>query len=111
MTKNLKHKIDLFLWAFIWLLPFFAYFVAWYRVGSAPEILTFVNEQFGFPFIKDLINNVWNKAFGSDLQLAGYLSYLICVEVAHCLFDAVVFIPRFAHGLIEKGEDLACGRK
>ncbi|MBQ9099366.1 MAG: hypothetical protein IJY50_08065 [Clostridia bacterium] len=107
---KLKHKIDLILWAFVWMLPVFAFFVSWYRIGSAPEILTFIDEQFAFPFIRDIINNVWTTAFGAELQLAGFLSYLICVEVAHCLFDAVVFIPRFAHSLIEKGER-ACTRE
>lgn len=106
---KLKLKIDHFLWAFIWMLPVFAFFVSWYRIGSAPEILAFIDEQFAFPWVRDLINDVWQTAFGAELQLAGFLSYLIAVEVAHCLFDAVVFIPRFAHGLIEKGEKL-CSR-
>ena len=106
---KLKLKIDHFLWAFIWMLPVFAFFVSWYRIGSAPEILTFIDEQFAFPWVRDLINDVWQTAFGAELQLAGFLSYLIAVEVAHCLFDAVVFIPRFAHSLIEKGEKL-CSR-
>ena len=106
---KLKLKIDHFLWAFIWMLPVFAFFVSWYRIGSAPEILTFIDEQFAFPWVRDLINDVWQTAFGAELQLARFLSYLIAVEVAHCLFDAVVFIPRFAHSLIEKGEKI-CSR-
>lgn len=106
---KLKLKIDHFLWAFIWMLPVFAFFVSWYRIGSAPEILTFIDQQFAFPWVRDLINDVWQTAFGAELQLAGFLSYLIAVEVAHCLFDAVVFIPRFAHSLIEKGEKI-CSR-
>ena len=106
---KLKLKIDHFLWAFIWMLPVFAFFVSWYRIGSAPELLTFIDQQFSFPWVRDLINDVWQTAFGAELQLAGFLSYLIAVEVAHCLFDAVVFIPRLAHGLIEKGEKI-CSR-
>ena len=105
-----KAKIDLVLWALIWVLPVFAFFVSWYRIGSAPELLAFIDEQFAFGFVRDIINNVWSLAFGSTLPLAGYLSYLIAVEVAHCLFDAVVFIPRFAHAIIERGERL-CSRE
>ena len=108
---SLKVKIDHFLWAAIWMLPVFAFFVSWYRIGSAPEILTFIDEQFAFPFIRDLINNVWSTAFGADLQLAGFISYLVCVEVVHCLFDAVVFIPRIAHCFIDKFVGFAGGRK
>lgn len=103
---KLKKKIDHLLWAFIWMLPVFAFFVSWYRIGEAPAMLTFIDEQFAFRWVQDLINNVWNTAFGENLPLSGFLSYLIGVEVAHCLFDAVVFIPRFAHNLIEKGEKL-----
>ena len=106
---KLKQKIDHFLWAFMWMLPFLAFFVSWFRIGAAPQLLTFIDEQFAFPWVRDLINDVWQTAFGAELQLAGFLSYLIAVEVAHCLFDAVVFIPRFAHSLIEKGEKI-CSR-
>lgn len=107
---KLKEKIDHLLWAFVWMLPLFAFFVSWYRIGSAPQLLTFIDEQFAFPFVRDIINNVWNTAFGSALPLAGFLSYLVGVEIAHCLFDVVVFIPRFAHSLVERSESL-CLRK
>lgn len=109
--RNLKSKIDAFLWAFIWMLPMIAYFVSWYRIGSAPAVLTFVDEQFSFAFVKNVINNVWNTAFGTDLALAGYISYLVCVEVVHCLFDAIVFIPRIAHSFIDRAVGFAGGDK
>ena len=111
MANKLKTKIDLFLWAFIWMLPFFAFFVSWYRIGSAPQLFAYVDEQFAFPFIRDVLNDVWNTAFGSDLAMAGYISYLVCVEVVHCLFDAVVFIPRIAHSFIDRFTDFAGGGK
>ena len=107
---KLKQKIDHLLWAFVWMLPLFAFFVSYYRIGSAPQLLTFIDEQFAFPFVRDIINNVWTTAFGAALPLAGYLSYLVGVEIAHCLFDVVVFIPRFAHSLVERSEDL-CRRR
>ena len=108
---KLKQKIDLFLWAFMWMLPFLAFFVSWFRIGSAPEILTFIDQQFSFPFVRDILNNVWTTAFGAELQLAGLLSYLICVEIAHCMFDAIVFIPRIAHTFIDKFVGFAGGEK
>ena len=108
---KLKIKIDAFLWAFMWVLPIFAYFVAWYRIGSAPQLLTFISEQYSFPFIADLINDVWSTAFGAELQLAGYIFYLVCIEVIHCLFDAIVFIPRLAHTFIDKFVGFAGGER
>lgn len=107
---KLKEKIDHFLWAFMWLLPFLAFLVSWWRIGSAPPILQFIDEQFAFSFISDIFNDVWQAAFSTSLPIAGYLSYLVCVEIAHCLFDVVVFIPRFAHSLVERSESL-CQRK
>lgn len=108
---KLKIKIDHFLWAAMWLLPLFAFFVSWYRVGSAPQLLSFVDQQFAFPFIKDLLNGVWQLAFESDLQLAGYISYLVSVEIVHCFFDVIVFIPRIAHSFIDKFVGFAGGDK
>lgn len=110
MTK-MKHKIDQFLWAFMWMLPFLAFFVSWFRIGSAPAILTWIDQQFSFPFVRDILNNVWSTAFGAELQLSGFISYLICVEVVHCLFDVVVFIPRIAHTFIDKFVGFAGGEK
>ena len=106
---KLKQKIDYFLWAFMWMLPFLAFFVSWFRIGAAPQILTFIDEQFAFKWVQDLINNAWSLAFGENLPIAGFLSYLIGVEVAHCLFDVVVFIPRMAHTFIDKFVGVAGG--
>lgn len=107
--RGLKTKIDYFLWAFMWMLPALAFFVSWYRIGAAPSMLSFVDEQFSFSFVKEIINSVWNKAFGADLALAGYISYLVCVEVVHCLFDVIVFIPRIAHSFIDCAVGFAGG--
>ena len=107
--RGLKIKIDHYLWAFMWVLPVLAFFVSWYRIGDAPSMLTFVDEQFSFPFVRDIINEVWSKAFSAELALAGYVSYLVCVEVVHCLFDALVFIPRIAHSFIDKFVSVAGG--
>lgn len=107
--RSLKNKIDAFLWAFMWMLPVIAFFVSWYRIGAAPSVISFIDEQFSFSFVKDVINNIWNKAFGADLVLAGYISYLVCVEVVHCMFDALVFIPRVAHSFIDRAVGAAGG--
>lgn len=106
---RLKIKIDMFLWAFMWMLPFLAYFVAWFRIGSAPELLSFIDQSYAFPFIKDIVNNVWQNAFGSTMPLAGFISYLVAVEIIHCLFDVVVFIPRMAHTFVDKFVSFAGG--
>ncbi|MBE6554918.1 MAG: hypothetical protein E7663_01605 [Ruminococcaceae bacterium] len=110
MAKN-KMNLDTVLWGIVWMAPLLGYVVAFWRVGSAPALFTYINENFSFDFIKSILDNVWQTAFDSELVLSGYLSYLVVVEVAHCLFDVVVFIPRFAHALVERCANFAGGKK
>lgn len=103
-----KRILDRFLWAAIWMLPFFSYWIIYYRSGNGIPIFEFVNTEFSFDFIKNIIDNIWDTAFnGSTLAVSGYLSYLVAVEIAHCLFDAIIFIPRFAQSLIHRFTDFA----
>ena len=96
----MKKKIDIFLWAFMWLLPFLVFFVNNYANGGTLNFNTFVNEVFAWSFIQNIFDGVWNTAFNSTLPISGYLSYLVLVETVHCVFDAVVFIPRLCHSFI-----------
>lgn len=107
--KNLKQKIDLWLWALIWILPVLSYVVSFWRTGNAVPIFEYINENFSFALIHNVLDQIWLKAFDSQLVLSGYISYLIVVEVVHCVFDAVVFIPRFAHAVIDKLTGFAGG--
>lgn len=107
--RGLKTKNDYFLWEFMRMLPFLVFFVSWYRIGGAPSFLTFVDQEFAFPFIRDILNSVWSTAFGADLHLAGYISYLVCVDVVRCFFNVIVFIPRVAQIFIDKFVSFAGG--
>lgn len=93
------------------MLPIFGYLIAFWRQGSAPAIFTYINENFSFAFVRDIFNQIWQQAFGCELVLSGFLSYLVAVEIAHVLFDVVVFIPRFAHAITEKAINFAGGEK
>lgn len=100
--KQFREKLDRILWAVIWLLPVLAYFIQYYRAGAEINLLQFIDSNFTFDFVKKIINGAWNKGLGEELKLTGYLSYLVAVEIAHCLFDVVVFIPRFAQTVCNK---------
>lgn len=108
--KNLKKKIDLLLWALIWILPVLSYVVSFWRVGNAVPIFEYINANFSFELIRNMLDQIWLKAFNSQLVLSGFISYLIVVEVVHCVFDAIVFIPRFAHAVIDKFTNFAGGK-
>lgn len=110
MKEKMKDKIDQLLWAMVWILPVLGYVVAYWRTGNAIPLFEYINTNFSFEFIKTLLDNIWLKVFNSQLVLSGYISYLVVVQIAHCMFDAVVFIPRLAHDFIEKFTDFAGGR-
>ena len=100
-----QKNLDRLLWAIIWIVPFVGYIVTFWRTGEAIPVFQYIDSHFTFTFIKNIVDNVWQQAFTCDLVLAGYMSYLIAVEIAHCLFDAVVFIPRFAQRIVERSEE------
>ena len=110
MKKN-KINLDTILWGILCIAPLLGYVVAFWRIGSAPALFTYIDDNFSFTFIKQILDNVWQIAFESNLVLSGYFSYLVAVEVAYCLFDVVVFIPRFAHAFVGKCYGFAGGKK
>ena len=94
--------IDRLLWTFMWVLPIVIWF---FTVEFIPETLPFfewVDVTISWSFIADIFDAISSAAFGSSFILSGYISYLVQVEIVHVLFDVVVFIPRFAHKVIDK---------
>lgn len=94
--------IDRIVWMLIWVLPFFAWRFQIEAVATTLPFLEWIDANYAWSFIKEIIDNVSTVAFGSTFALAGYISYLVEVEIIHVLFDIIVFIPRFAHKLMEK---------
>lgn len=101
-NESCKDLVDHVLWALVWLFPVISFLISFWHTGTTEVLLDYVDQHFAWSFIKDIFDNVWLSAFGSTPALSGYISYLTMVEIAHCFFDAMVFIPRFAHDLIDK---------
>ncbi len=99
--EKMKEKIDHLLWAFVWLIPVIGYIVAFWRQGSAPPIFEYISNNFAFEWIKNILDTVIETAFNTNFSITGYISYLVGVEIIHVMFDIIVFIPRFAHWVIE----------
>lgn len=101
-SKNrFARKCDKVFWFIIFLLPLFTYFVVAYRQTGAPDFLTYC-EAYRFDFVANIFESVFTKANFGSLPIVNYLSYCVGVEIAHCLFDVFVFIPRLAHKWIGK---------
>lgn len=105
MKSKLKFQIffDLFFWFLVMILPFFVWKFQIEAVATTATFLDYVNMHFAFGFIQDIIDNISTVAFGGVFPISGYLSYLVAVEIFHVLFDIIVFIPRFAHKVINWG--------
>lgn len=110
--KSLKSKIDAYLWAFMWVLPVFIFFVMNFRTNDIPmNFWDFMMSNFSFPFVRDILDNVCFMAFGTSFAFSEYIAYLVGVEVFHCFFDVMVFIPRIAHSFVDRAVGFAGGEK
>lgn len=102
-SKNrFSRKVDKIFWLIVALLPIFAYFVVAYRNPEAVTFWAYLG-NWRFDAIWFTLESVFTKAFNvSNFFILEYLSYLVGVEIAHCMFDVLVFIPRLAHKFIAK---------
>lgn len=97
-----QKKIDRLFWFIIAVLPIFCWFVANWRNGAAESFHMYIGSEWAFSFVMNALDGAFNLAFGEAPLINGYISYLVSIEIVHCLFDAIVFIPRFAHRCIDK---------
>ena len=102
--SRFSHKLDKLFWWIVALLPVFIYVLGHFR-DSNVSMTDFLALVPTFPFIQETLDEVCTLAFGHTFQLNVYLAYLVGVEILHVLFDVIVFIPRFAHKLIDKSID------
>ena len=101
-SKNrFGRKCDKIFWVIVLLLPVFTYFVTAYRITGAPDFLTYC-EAYRFDFVANIFESVFTMSNFGALPIANFLSYCVGVELAHVMFDVIVFIPRFSHKLISK---------
>ena len=95
-------KCDKIFWMIVSLLPIIIYFISYFYKASAAADFTSFMTVYRFDFIADIFESVFTTAGFGQLYCVDYLSYVVGVEIAHCLFDVVVFIPRLAHKWIGK---------
>ena len=100
MTRFEK-KVDCIVWTIILLLPFIVFIV---QTWNAPSLTAFsdVVGSFEFGFVSNILNNIFIDSYSIPGDLVAYLSYFVVVNIAHVFVDFIVFIPRFAHNLMEK---------
>ena len=100
--RRFSYKLDLVFWFIVMMLPIIVYFITSFRNPEAVGFLTFVADFSPFPFIEEILHDVFALAFGCKFELSGLLAYFVGVEIFHVLFDVIVFIPRLAHKWISK---------
>ena len=94
-------KCDKFFWTVMLLLPILAYFFGNFHAAESANFLEYVN-TWKFSFIADIIDSVLSTVNFGTFPLVGYLSYCVGVEILHCFYDFLVFIPRLAHKWVGK---------
>lgn len=99
--RRFGYKCDKIFWLVVLLLPLITYFIANYH-AQAPAAFSSYMENWRFDFVYNVFESAFTTADFGTLACFGYLSYCVGVEIAHCLFDIIVFIPRFAHKYISK---------
>ena len=108
---KLNKKLDYWFWFIVGIFPVFL-FLTCYRSGASSinDYYTFEQfcEYFGFrfDFIANIITDVCQRVFSGDLPGTNFASYFIGIQIIHCFVDVLVFIPRFAHDLIDRSEHL-----
>ena len=103
MEKKLNNKLDAIFWWLIWLLPLIGAFVCLWcgNDNSIADFTTFI-QGFSFTFILDIISSMESMlSFSLPAILTAYASYIVSVEIVHVFVDVMVFIPRFAHKLVD----------
>lgn len=97
-----SRKCDKIFWLLVSLLPLIIYFIAFFNRTDAAADFTQFMSAYRFDFIADIFESVFTTAGFGQLYCIDYLSYVVGVEIIHCLFDVIVFIPRLAHKWIGK---------
>ena len=69
--------------------------------NTLSEFVTFV-QGFSFTFILDMIHSMESAVnFSFPSVLTAYASFIVSVEIIHVFVDVMVFIPRFAHKVVD----------
>lgn len=103
MCKKFDKKLDALFWWFIWLLPLLGALICLFmgNDNTFSDFSTFIS-SFSFDFIKGIIVDIQEvMQFQFPDILLSYLSYIVGVEVLHVMTDVLIFIPRFAHSLVD----------
>lgn len=111
--KTISHIIDCTFWALVALLPLIAYIVILWHSGATGVDLITTMSRCGFDVVTDnviytglvdLFGVSGVMPFFINNNLIAYLSYFIFVEIVHLAVDVLLFIPRFAHKLMNNNK-------
>lgn len=110
--RNIKKILDNIFWYLLYALPIILICFNWFR-GNTISIA----DAFSTLGINIIIDNpifdVLVKTFGVDgflpvfqnNSMIEFLSYFILLVIVHVFVDVVLYIPRFCHKILDKGEN------
>ena len=99
-------RLDKLMWFIILMLPVLTYFVMYFHSEISVSFLEY-QSAFRFDFIADILERVFVSLEFPLVPIVPFISYMVGVEVIHCFYDFIVFIPRLAHkwvGRVTEGD-------
>ena len=104
--EKLKRKFDLWFWFIVLLFPLIGFLFAYHGLGGEMTLLAYIDNEYAFAFVRNIIDDVWRAVFGAACPIGGFASYIVLVEIIHCFVYVLVFIPRMAQKFIDWGCNL-----
>lgn len=104
--RTINHLSDTIFWYVIYMLPIVAYLILIAsRHGAEVPSLSAYFDQFGIPFVSDIVGSALTNIFGADGILPLYgasvgipiFSWYVSMTIIHLAVDVLLFIPRLAH--------------
>lgn len=106
--RNINCIFDNIMWYLIYLLPIFAFLFVLIRTGTLMPLsdcmstfgLDILTNNFVYTALSGLFGSSGVVPLFTSPDLLLYLSYFICVYLAHLAVDVLLFIPRYSHKLM-----------
>lgn len=127
--QNIGFLFDKILWYILYMLPLIIYLIYtiqglagyhttelpndntsiyWYTISDCVELVADgINTGFIFNTIRSIIGLGGAIPFDHIDGLVAYFAYFVTIHMVHLLIDVLLFIPRWCHKMLRKGEEYA----
>ena len=109
--RKIKKMSDTIFWYSLYMLPIILLIINWACAGSISFAgvfdsvgLNIVSNNIVFTALVDVFGSAGVFPIFQNTIIFEYLAYFIMLVIIHIMVDILLFIPRFCHKLLDKGE-------